>query len=77
MIKSHYPPFAGPFILENELERLFPKRDVPMSAGQNRPLYLDLAENIIEQACHWIDGRGMVVDPVEGGDQRWKGGTSA
>ncbi|MDD5484078.1 MAG: hypothetical protein PHP98_10610, partial [Kiritimatiellae bacterium] len=42
-----------------------------------RPLYLDLAENIIEQACHWIDGRGMVVDPVEGGDQRWKGGTSA
>jgi len=67
----------GSFAMENEIERLFPKRDVPASAMAIRPLYLDLAESIIEQACVWIDETGTVIDPAEGGDDRWKGGTSS
>jgi len=77
MAKTHYQPFRGTFAMEEEIERLFPQRDVPASSVAIRSLYLDLVESIITQACPWVDERGIVVDPVEGHDNRWMGGTSA
>jgi len=42
-----------------------------------RAVYLEAAEAIIDQAVAWVDERGIVVDPVEGHDDRWQGGTAA
>jgi len=69
------PPSAA----EQELARVFDEardftRFVP-AAG--RELYLDLVELIINPAAAWIDDDGIVVCPVEGGDDRWQGGTSS
>ncbi|MBT3379119.1 MAG: hypothetical protein HN742_13220 [Lentisphaerae bacterium] len=42
-----------------------------------RDVYLRAAREIIDQAVAWVDDRGFVIDPVEGSDDRWQGGTSA
>jgi len=74
-IISDLPPLP-PFPLADELDGLFA---APPEVGpsNSRDLYLDLAENIVSQAAEWVDDNGVVIDPVEGHDNRWRGGTAA
>jgi len=66
---------SGPYPLESVVERLVGAQTASRP-GATRELYLDVAEAIVDQACAWLDNRGIVIDPVEGSD-RWRGGTAA
>jgi len=65
-----------PFPFESEAERLLgqPAETAPAAS---REFYLDLAEAIVNQAAAWLDERGVLIDPVEGHDERWRGATVA
>ena len=64
-----------PYPFQDEVERLL--RGERSTAAATRDLYLDLVGAIIDQAAAWVDGKGVVIDPVEGHDNRWQGGTAA
>ena len=65
-----------PYPLEGELERILKDSDEAV-AVVTRALYLDMAEAIVDQAVAWVDEAGIIVDPVEGHDNRWAGGTAS
>ncbi|MDD3805460.1 MAG: hypothetical protein PHT73_04330 [bacterium] len=71
-----YPQELPAFPYEDKLSRLL----IPCGsavAADARSLYLDLAETIIDRALAWLDDNGVIIDPVEGHDNRWLGGTAA
>ncbi|MDD3927491.1 MAG: hypothetical protein PHT33_12625 [bacterium] len=70
------PQELPPFPYEDKLSRLLTP-DGPTIPAAVRSLYLDLAETIIDRALTWLNDAGIIIDPVEGHDDRWLGGTAA
>lgn len=66
----------SPYPLEDEVKRLLEGSGGAV-AVVTRALYLDMAAAIVDQAVAWVDEAGVVVDPVEGHDNRWTGGTAS
>ncbi|MDD5677898.1 MAG: hypothetical protein PHW60_07895 [Kiritimatiellae bacterium] len=64
------------FPLETEVQRMFKDGPIPVSPP-DYPLYLDLAEVIINHAAPWVNDAGVLIDPVEGHDDRWASSTVA
>ncbi len=71
-----YPQELPAFPHEEALSQLLTPGG-PAVAVDARALYLDLAETIIDRSLAWLDDNGVIIDPVEGHDNRWQGGTAA
>lgn len=76
---------AGPWLdgipafpWEQDVERLLAQcAGMETHPAATTASYLDIAEVIVDQALPWLDGDGLIHDPVEGPDQRWQGGVSS